>query len=83
MHGFGHPAIQQAPKALLVFESGEGAKLKDVEGNVYTDALGGLTVAHLGHGREDIARVAYEQVCVVFCFLFDVYIFSCFVGYCG
>jgi adenosylmethionine-8-amino-7-oxononanoate aminotransferase len=46
----------------VVFESGEGAMLKDVEGKEYLDAMAGITVAHLGHGRKDLAQVAYEQV---------------------
>ncbi len=61
-HGFGHPLLQKAPKTLVVFESGQGAMLKDVQGNEYVDGLGGITVAHLGHGREDIAKVALDQV---------------------
>lgn len=62
MHGFGHPLLQKAPKALVVFESGKGAMLYDIQGNEYIDGLGGITVGHSGYGREDIARVAYEQV---------------------
>jgi adenosylmethionine-8-amino-7-oxononanoate aminotransferase len=45
-----------------VFDSGDGAVLRDVEGKEYLDAMAGITVAHLGHGRTDIARVAFEQV---------------------
>jgi 4-aminobutyrate aminotransferase-like enzyme len=63
MHGFGHPAMQKMPRQLVVFESGDGAVLRDIEGKEYLDAMAGITVAHLGHGREDLARVAYEQVC--------------------
>lgn len=63
MHGFGHPYMQKAPKSLIVFESGSGCKLKDVNGNEYIDCLAGITVSNLGHGREEIAKVAYEQMC--------------------
>lgn len=62
MHGFGHPLMQKGPRQLVVFESGDGAVLKDVEGKEYLDAMAGITVAHLGHGRTDLARVAFEQV---------------------
>jgi adenosylmethionine-8-amino-7-oxononanoate aminotransferase len=61
-HGFGHPHMQTGPRQLVIFESGEGAVLKDVEGKEYLDAMAGITVAHLGHGRKDLAQVAYEQV---------------------
>lgn len=62
MHGFGHPAFQNAPQGLVVFESGKNATLTDVQGNKYIDAMGGITVAHLGHGREDMAKIAFEQM---------------------
>jgi len=62
MHGFGHPLMQKGPRQLVVFESGDGAVLKDVEGKEYLDAMAGITVAHLGHGRTDLARVAFEQM---------------------
>lgn len=45
----------------MVFESVEGCRLKDVNGFEYID-IAGITVAHLGHGRKDIAQVAYEQM---------------------
>jgi adenosylmethionine-8-amino-7-oxononanoate aminotransferase len=66
MHGFGHPLMQKGPRQLVVFESGEGAVLKDVNGKEYLDAMAGITVAHLGHGRKDLAQVAFEQVCLSF-----------------
>ncbi|KAL2263964.1 hypothetical protein VTK26DRAFT_3958 [Humicola hyalothermophila] len=59
LHGFGHPLMQ---KGLIVFESGEGAVLRDVRGKEYLDAMAGITVAHLGHGRTDLAQVASEQM---------------------
>jgi len=62
MHGFGHPLMQKGPRQLVVFESGDGAVLKDVMGKEYLDAMAGITVAHLGHGRKDLAQVAFEQM---------------------
>lgn len=66
MHSFGHPLMQKGPRQLVVFEFGEGAVLKDVNGKEYLDAMAGITVAHLGHGRKDLAQVAFEQVCQPF-----------------
>lgn len=54
--------MQKGPRQLVIFESGDGATLKDVEGKEYLDAMAGITVAHLGHGRDDLSRVAFEQV---------------------
>jgi 4-aminobutyrate aminotransferase-like enzyme len=36
---------------LVIFESGKGATLTDVEGYEYLDAMPGITVAHLGHSE--------------------------------
>ncbi|KIJ26279.1 hypothetical protein M422DRAFT_785289 [Sphaerobolus stellatus SS14] len=59
MHGFSHPSMQKSP---VIFQSGDGGILKDVDGTEYIDLLGGITVSNLGHGREDIARIAYDQI---------------------
>ncbi len=40
---------------------GEGAYIYDAKGNRYLDALGGLFVNQLGHGRKDLAEVAAKQ----------------------
>ncbi|KAH9860305.1 hypothetical protein J1614_011635 [Plenodomus biglobosus] len=62
MHGFGHLMMQKEPRQLVVFESVDGSVLKDVMGKEQVDAMGGITVAHLGHGRKDLTQVAFEQV---------------------
>ncbi|KIJ52729.1 hypothetical protein M422DRAFT_64818 [Sphaerobolus stellatus SS14] len=59
MHGFSHPSMQKHP---IIFQSGDGGILKDVDGTEYIDLLGRITVSNLGHGREDIARIAYDQM---------------------
>ncbi len=40
---------------------GEGAYIWDTEGRRYLDGLAGLFVVQAGHGREELARAAYEQ----------------------
>ncbi|WP_375489468.1 aspartate aminotransferase family protein [uncultured Jatrophihabitans sp.] len=40
---------------------GEGARIFDTEGRRYLDGLAGLFVVQAGHGREELARAAYEQ----------------------
>ena len=42
--------------------SGKDSTLTDVNGKEYLDATGGLWLAQIGHGREEIAQVAAEQI---------------------
>ena len=44
-----------------VIVRGEGAYVYDAKGNRYLDALGGLFVNQLGHGRTDLAEAAAKQ----------------------
>ena len=44
-----------------VIVRGEGAYVYDVHGRRYLDALAGLFVSQLGHGREDLAEAAARQ----------------------
>ncbi len=50
------------PGGLLIFERAEGVRLYDVEGREYIDAMSGLWVVNVGHGRRELAQVAYEQM---------------------
>ncbi|MEP6851211.1 MAG: aspartate aminotransferase family protein [bacterium] len=40
---------------------GDGVRIWDVNGKSYLDGLAGLFVVQAGHGREELARAAYEQ----------------------
>ena len=63
---FIHPtsSIQQqqehGPK--MIVEKGDGIYLTDVNGNVYIDAMSSLWNVNVGHGREELANVAAEQM---------------------
>lgn len=46
----------------MVIERGEGAWITDIEGNRYLDGMSGLWCVNVGYGREELARVAYEQL---------------------
>lgn len=46
----------------MVIESGEGAWITDNEGNRYLDAMAGLWAVNVGYGREELAKVAYDQM---------------------
>lgn len=40
----------------------EGSTIYDAEGNALLDAMAGLWCVNVGYGREELARVAYEQL---------------------
>ena len=46
----------------LVIEKGEGVYLYDPTGKKYLDFGSGISVNALGHGREDLAAAAYDQM---------------------
>lgn len=45
-----------------IFVRGEGSYLIDAEGDRYLDGLAGLFCVNMGHGRQDIAKAATEQI---------------------
>ncbi len=45
----------------IIMERGEGCYLWDSDGKRYLDALGGLFVTAIGHGRSDLANAASKQ----------------------
>lgn len=61
--------IQQADKVIaktyqrfpVVFESGEGCVLRDMEGKEYIDFVAGIAVCNLGHSHPGIASVIADQ----------------------
>ena len=59
MHFTRLSSYAQAPVPTIV--RGEGARIFDVNGKSYLDGLAGLFVVQAGHGREELARAAYEQ----------------------
>lgn len=48
--------------AYLVVEGGEGVYLRDLQGKRYIDAMSGLWVVAVGHGRTELAEVARDQM---------------------
>ena len=59
IHPLHHPQDHAEP---LIFVEGKGAVMKDVRGREYIDALGGLWNVSVGHGREELAQAAAEQM---------------------
>ncbi|MFQ5879593.1 MAG: aspartate aminotransferase family protein [Dehalococcoidia bacterium] len=50
------------PDGLTILTEGEGVWLKDIHGNRYLDAMSGLWVVGVGHGRKELAEVARRQM---------------------
>ena len=59
MHFTRMSSYAQAPVPTIV--RGRGARIYDVAGREYLDGLAGLFVVQAGHGREELARAAYDQ----------------------
>lgn len=63
---FLHPTTsieqQQTQGPTAIFTEGKGIYLKDIEGNTYIDGMSSLWNVNVGHGREEIAEVAKEQM---------------------
>jgi len=50
------------PDGMLIFTDGEGVRLRDASGRTFIDAMSGLWVVAIGHGRTELADVAAEQM---------------------
>ncbi|MFF5994452.1 aspartate aminotransferase family protein [Lysinibacillus sp. KU-BSD001] len=63
---FLHPttsvAQQQLDGPAAIFTEGKGIYLKDIEGKTYIDGMSSLWNVNIGHGREEMAEVAKEQM---------------------
>lgn len=57
-----HPLPNNYSRDLLILEKGEGCYVEDIKGNRYLDFGSGIAVNSLGYGREDLAKIAYEQM---------------------
>ena len=57
-----HPYLPSTTTERVIMTAGRGCNLTDVTGREYLDATGGLWLAQIGHGREEIAEVAAEQM---------------------
>ncbi|NTV65328.1 MAG: aspartate aminotransferase family protein, partial [Oscillochloris sp.] len=54
-----HPSTHQSPR---IWVEGKGSLIKDSEGNEYLDGLSALWNVNVGHGREELAEVAFAQM---------------------
>lgn len=59
-------SVVSYPKGMpMALESGKGATLTDVDGNVYIDFFGGAGVMALGHGHPEVLKAAHKQIDLV------------------
>jgi len=57
-----HPYLPSSVSERVIMTGGDGCTLTDAQGREYLDATGGLWLAQVGHGREEIAEVAAKQI---------------------
>ncbi|ELB87489.1 aminotransferase class III [Rhodococcus wratislaviensis IFP 2016] len=57
-----HPHLPLSAKDRTIFVRGKGCTLWDTSGREYLDATGGLWLAQIGHGRDEVADVAAVQM---------------------
>ncbi len=61
LHRTPHEDIQNG---VTIMVKGEGARVVDKKGKSYLDMVAGITrPVHVGYGREEVARAAYNQMC--------------------
>lgn len=54
------PTVLSNPQTVIV--EGDGAYITTADGDRLLDAAGGLWYANVGHGRDEIAQAAAEQI---------------------
>ena len=53
---------QFTDKGSFILNEAQGTRVKDINGNEYLDATSGAVSVNVGYGREEMARVAMEQM---------------------
>lgn len=59
IHPLHHPNFHRSPK---IWVKGRGSIIEDAEGNEYIDGLAGLWNVNVGHGRQELAQAAFDQM---------------------
>ena len=60
MHGY-HMFDEHREQGALNIVAGEGAYIRDTEGNRFLDAVGGMWCTNIGLGREEMALAIADQ----------------------
>src|SRR5580765_8933117 len=59
IHPLPHPPDHTDP---IIWGRGRGAVAYDIQGREYIDGLAGLWNVNVGHGREELAQAAFDQI---------------------
>jgi putrescine---pyruvate transaminase len=59
LHPLNHPSAHQQAK---IWVEGRGATITDTDGGTYIDGLSGLWCVNVGHGRDELAAAAQQQM---------------------
>lgn len=59
IHPLHHPNFHRAPR---IWVKGRGSMIEDAQGNEYIDGLAGLWNVNVGHGRQELAQAAFDQM---------------------
>lgn len=62
IHPTTSPKAQVKEGSSLIFSGGDGVYVNNTDGERYMDGLSMLWNVNLGHGREEIAKAAYDQM---------------------
>jgi len=57
-----HPCLDSSITDRVVMVRGQGSRLWDANGKEYLDGSGGLSVVTVGHGRQELAEIAAQQM---------------------
>lgn len=57
-----HISAYNESNSPMIIVEGEGAWIKDHNGNRYLDGMSGLWAVNVGYGREELAQAAYDQM---------------------
>ena len=60
MHGSAYRALAK-DEAKRIMVEGKGIRVKDIDGNWFIDALAGLWLVNVGHGRAEIGEAIARQ----------------------
>lgn len=59
IHPLHHPNFHREPK---IWVKGSGSIIEDAQGHEYIDGLAGLWNVNVGHGRQELAQAAFDQM---------------------
>lgn len=59
------PKLFQEKGPKIIFQEGKGIRVTDVKGDTYIDGVSMLWNVNLGHGNQELAKAAYDQLSTI------------------